>query len=125
MARSILAVLAGWLVWGVVCQLGDGGVRYFTPKDFDEKGLTESTSILIVLLLLRVGYSIISGATTGLIAATNPMGHVYALCLFNFIFGAVVQYLYRDALPMWFHVVFLVSLIPSILLGGYFSTGLR
>jgi hypothetical protein len=71
----------------------------------------------MILLVRSVIVSMISGLVTALIAKENfksPLG----LGVLLLIFGIFLQAVHWDYMPLWYHIPFLIWLIPITILGG-------
>ena len=61
MVRSILSVLSGFVLWTVLWLSSNAALTAALPDAFREDGSTNSTGILVLLLVLSVVYSVIAG----------------------------------------------------------------
>jgi hypothetical protein len=126
MTRSILAVVAGLVVWMVVATLLNFGLRAGLP------GYTQAEPILaftlgmkIARLILGALASLAAGAAAGLIAPSKMAP--------RWVLGAIILALFIPAhiqiwakFPVWYHLVFLGTLVPLVALGAAIArTGVR
>ena len=128
MVRIILGVIAGFIAWSI---LWVGGEAIFslissdwgkTSGDFREAvanktPYTLSSTVLIALLIKGFIVSIISGFITALIAGENTKSTL-VLGILLLLFGIFVQAAHWDYMPLWYHIPFLILLIPLTILGG-------
>lgn len=121
MLRSVAAIISGFLSWGIVCSAVNQILYSVFPNSFNADGTTDNVGILIFLLVMSVFYSILSGFVTATIARYKEMFHVFIQSLVNLGFGFFIQLQYWDKMPLWYHLPFLILLIPGILLGGIFG----
>lgn len=128
MLRIILAIIIGFIVWSVLWVGSDAALSFISPDwgktsaDFREAvenktPYTLSSMVLIALLFKSVITSVISGFITALIAGEN-LKSTLALGVLLFIFGIFIQAAYWNYMPLWYHIPFLLLLIPMIILGG-------
>jgi len=118
MKRSILAVFAGFVVWGLVATLLNFGLRAgIAGYAQAEPALTFTLSMKIARLILGALASLAAGAAAGLIAPakTGPGWVLGAIILALFI---PVHIQLWAKFPVWYHLTFLVSLVPLVALGA-------
>ena len=80
---------------------------------------TLSSAVLIALLIKSFIVSLISGFIAALIAGENTKSTL-ALGVLLLLFGIFVQAGYWNYMPLWYHIPFLILLIPMTVLGGKF-----
>jgi hypothetical protein len=128
MVRIILAIVVGFIVWSILWVGSEAVFGAVSPdwgkksEDFQkaaESGLpyTIENSVLIILLIKSFIVSIISGFITALIARENFKSTI-GLGILLLIFGIFIQSLYWNYMPLWYHIPFLLMLIPMTVLGG-------
>ncbi|HEY7406270.1 MAG TPA: hypothetical protein VIB39_22275 [Candidatus Angelobacter sp.] len=118
MKRSILAVLAGLLVWMVVATLVNFGLRAGIPGyRLAEPTMTFTLTMKIARLMMGALASLAAGAAAGLIAPRKPA--VW------WVLGAIILALFIPShiylwskFPVWYHLTFLGTLVPLVALGG-------
>ena len=118
MKRSIVAVLAGLALWVVVATLLNFGLRaVFAGYALAEPTMSFTLGMKISRLILAALASLTAGAATGLIAPsrTGPPWVLGILILAAFI-PAHVQLWAK--FPVWYHLVFLGTLVPLVVLGS-------
>lgn len=128
MVRIILGVIAGFLAW-LILWVGSDAVFSIVSADWG-KTSTEfreavekklpfalSSSVLIALLVKSFVVTIVSGFLTAWIAGENRKSTL-ALSVLLLLTGIVVQAAHWDYMPLWYHVPFLILLIPLAILGG-------
>jgi len=128
MLRIILGVIVGFIVWSIF-WVGSDAVFSAISADWGKKSAefqsaaennipyTIETSVLIVLLVKSFILSIISGFIAALIARENFKSTI-SLGILLLIFGIFIQMAYWNYMPLWYHVPFLLMLIPMTILGG-------
>ena len=72
----------------------------------------------LALLGLSIVCSIASGYATALVARQNGVVRATALGVVLLAVGIAVQAGSWELLPVWYHLTFLVALLPAAVLGG-------
>jgi hypothetical protein len=121
MIRSILAVIAGSVVWTVL-WLGSHAILSNVMPNQLKVSRVESIPALLLLIVLSMIFSIIAGYITAQLAKRKEMAHTWALGVLQLSMGIAAQLSYFDVLPVWYHITFLLLLIPGNLLGGLLYT---
>lgn len=118
MIRNILAAPTGWLVWGILCNVILYPILMSVFPDQFENMIPVTTGMLIATLILTFICSFSTGYITALIATSHHLKVVVATSILILVFGIVMQIMSWNTMPVWYHVIFLVSLAPLIYLGG-------
>ena len=116
MIRNILGVVAGVVAWGVLFNAGWLGLSAVRPDTFTEDKTTTDPMNLVVLLLVSFVVSITTGWLSRTIAKNNTA--VVVLAGINLLIGIGVQASGWDGFPVWYHIPFLLGVIPFTILGG-------
>ena len=128
MLRIILAAVAGFIVWTILWVGSDAvfmaiSTSYREYMDGFQKALEtkqpfELSSIILLLTLFKSFVcSIVSGFIAALIARENNKSTLL-LGVLLLVFGIFIQSVYWNYIPLWYHVSFLLLLIPMTILGG-------
>jgi high-affinity K+ transport system ATPase subunit B len=128
MLRIVIAAIIGFVVWSILWIGSDAVFMAISPsyKQYLEgfqKALETKTpfevSITILLLTLVKSFicSIIAGLMTALIAKEN-MKSTLILGILLLAFGIFIQSIYWNYIPLWYHLSFLLMLIPMSVFGG-------
>jgi hypothetical protein len=117
MTRSILAVVAGLVVWMVVATLLNFGLRAgLAGYAVAEPALTFTLSMKIARLILGALASLAAGAAVGLIAPSKTApSWVFGAMMLAFFIPVHIQLWTK--FPVWYHLVFLGTLLPLVMLG--------
>lgn len=128
MARIIFGVIVGFIVWSIVwvgseqtlARLwGEYGQHTLAAERALTNGepLETSTTIVIVNLIRSFITSILAGYMAALVAGeyrrTTMILGVILLAV-----GIGVEYMFWNLAPVWYHILFLLFLIPMTILGG-------
>jgi archaellum biogenesis protein FlaJ (TadC family) len=124
----ILGIIVGYIAWTFL-WLGSDAVFSAISSDWAAKSVefraaveknipyTPDSTILIVLLVKSVIVTIISGFAAALVAGENTKSTII-LGVLLLISGIFVQIMHWNYMPLWYHIPFLLMLIPMTILGG-------
>lgn len=116
--RAALAVVAGLVVWFAVATVGNLGIRWFIPGYSEvEKSMEFSSAMLFSRLALGAAASLAAGAACFATARTTPTAVYFCASLLLVLFVPVHIDLWTK-LPVWYHIVFVGSLFPLVVLGA-------
>jgi hypothetical protein len=116
--RGVLAIAAGFIVWFAAATVGNLLIRSLVPGYAEvEKAMNFSLAMLLVRLVLGAGASIVAGVAC---AAVTPKTRwpVYVFALLLLALFVPVHVSLWDKFPIWYHIVFLGSLVPLVMLGA-------
>ncbi len=128
MVRIILGVIAGFIVWSIVWvgseqTLGRFWAEFGTHSLEAEKALTNNTAldtspiIAIANLIRSFLTSIIAGYLAALVAGEFKKSTMI-LGVILLAVGVTVEYMFWNLAPVWYHVLFVLFLLPMTILGG-------
>lgn len=129
MLKMILGIIVGFVVWSVLWIGSHALFGVLSPNwygkidtelmDAVTKGTdyTVDSMILITSLIRSVIFSIIAGYITAMIARENTIS-TFILGVLLLLFGIMVQIGIWKYEPVWYHLSFLILLIPMTVLGG-------
>ena len=123
MVRNMLSVLAGFAVWTVLWLTSNAAMVAAVPSAFAEDGSTSSAGILVLFLVFSVVFSIVAGYLCATLARQKPMRLVWILGALLLAVGIFVQLQFWDVMPLWYHLIFLVLLLPATVLGAKIQIG--
>ena len=121
MARNILGVIAGLAVWVAVASVAGVTMRsawleYASVAD----AMTFTLPMMFARLAIGALATLGAGWVTAVIARRSMLASVTAGLLLVVVF--VPQHIMLwDKFPVWYHLTFLVSLVPLAYLGGQIS----
>jgi len=118
MKRSILACLAGLLMWLVVVTVINRVLRLSLPNyTTAEHTLQFTLGMKWARLLMAIVTSLVAGAVTGWISLSSRWAPL--------IVGGVVLAMFVPVhiaiwskFPVWYHLTFLLTIIPAVLMGA-------
>lgn len=118
MVRSTVAVAAGFVAWFVAASLGNLLVRALIPT---YAAVEAAMTFTLSMLLARLAVGAISSLVAGLVCssvAPQSRKALYVLAVLMVVFFLPVHYSLFAKFPVWYHLVFLGTLAPLIILGG-------
>lgn len=133
MLRIILGVIAGFIVWSIVWVGMDALLSAISPgwlgKNFVEfqnavnrnESFTPPVSVSVYLVFQSVLCSLVAGFTAAAIAKENRKSTL-ALGVLLLATGVFVEASHWNYFPLWYHISFLLLLIPATILGGKLKT---
>ena len=118
MGKMILGIIVGFVVWTIL-WLGSNAILVAIMPDIAPTAeLTNITSTyLIIRLISSVIFSIIAGFVA-VIISKEAAKTAFFLGMLLLATGIFVQVGVWNAIPLWYHIIFLILLIPMTLLGG-------
>ena len=131
MVRKILGVITGFFLWSILWVGSDGVMSAISPDWYgkhqtnfaqavnDKSAFDVDSTVLILGLVRSVIFSLISGFVAASIARENTKSPL-ALGVLLLLFGIFTQSIYWNYVPLWYHIPFLLLLIPMTILGGRF-----
>jgi hypothetical protein len=118
MKRFILALLAGLVVWVLVISLLNRGLRVAVEGyAAAEPRMSFTLGMMTARLVIAASTSLIAGAVAGSIAPSSPRA---PWALGAILLAAFIPQHARlwHMFPVWYHLTFLVTLVPLIVLGS-------
>ena len=117
----LLAFLAGLVTWLIVASVLDRGLRIaLAGYAAAEPKMTFTLGMMAARLTIAAVTSVIAGAVAGWI---SPMGVRVA-----WVMGAILLAVFLpehvrlwNAFPVWYHLTFLVTLVPLAVLGSWLT----
>ena len=125
MWRTLAGIVVGLVAWMVVATLLNFGLRLGLPGyEAAEPVLAFTLVMKIARLLLAALASLAAGALAGAIAPKSRSAPwVVGIVMLAFFVPAHVQL--WNHFPVWYHLTFLVTLAPLVVLGALMGPRLR
>lgn len=115
--RALLALVAGLAAWMLVATVLNVALRLALPSyAAGEPTMTFTRGMLIARLAIAVITSLAAGATTALIAPRNAWVP-WTLGVLLLVMFVPEHLKLWHVFPVWYHLTFLVTLAPLILIG--------
>jgi len=123
-ARTILAVLLGTVVWGILWNLGTQAAMAAFPEIAQPERPIGHPGMLLAFIAYSVVLSVLAGFLTATVASgDNPMTAVWILAALQLAIGIAVEISYWNLMPVWYHLIFLALVVPATVWGGKLRAG--
>ena len=117
MLRSILAVIVAVFSWFIVATIGNLIVRAVVPG---YSAVEVSMNFTLTMMICRLLLGLVSSFFAGLVCATiarNSIAPKIAATIMLILF-LPVHYMLWAKFPIWYHLFFLITLAPAMLIGA-------
>ena len=119
MVRSILAIVAGFLVIGALAVGTDVALARSFPTHFDANNVTTHPGFLALKLVYVAIYATFGCWLAARLAPSRPMMHALILGALGLVFNIVGSVMSWELQPiLWFHAIGLGSTMIWAWLGG-------
>jgi len=118
MRRGIASVLVGLVAWFCVATMVNLALRVSWPDYAAAEKLMVFTLGMQVARLLTGALASLGAGFAAVVVAKGSATPVRVLAVLLLLLFIPVHYALWDKFPVWYHLVFLASLIPVTLLGG-------
>jgi hypothetical protein len=118
MARSILAIVVGFLVIGGLVGVTDLAMHSLFVGRYAPNGAVSDPALLMITEIYVFVYAAFGCWLCARIAGRRPMFHAIVLGVLGLIFNVAGSYMAWQLYPAWYHVVALVLVMPAAWLGG-------
>jgi hypothetical protein len=129
MVRIILGVIAGFIAWSIL-WVGSDQVLISASSGWygahqhqmetamiNQTPFTADTTIMLLRLICSIVFSVMAGFLAVFISNEHTKTTL-GLGILLLLTGLFVQISVWNLMPVWFHVLFLILLIPMTILGG-------
>lgn len=131
MVRIILGVIVGFIVWSIVWVGSEALLASLSPDWLGKHSLdaqkalaagiplesANDAGIAIINLIRSFVTSILGGYMAALVAGEYKRSTM-ALGIILLVVGIMVEYMFWNLAPAWYHMLFVLALIPMTILGG-------
>jgi hypothetical protein len=128
MLRIVLGIIVGFLVWSILwvgsdqvltASIGWYGEhqRAFERAMFNREPFIANSTILFMHMVRSGIACLISGYVAALVANEDKRSTLL-LGVMVLVAGILIEAMAWNYLPIWYHIVFLVLLIPTTVAGG-------
>lgn len=134
MVRMILGILVGFIVWSILWVGSDQLLMVLSPRWYGDHQtsfmravegattFTPDTTILLLHLVRAAVITLLAGYLAAMIAREISRAPLI-LGVLLLLFGIFVQAMAWNYLPMWYHLLFLLMLVPLSVAGGRLRGG--
>lgn len=122
--RAVLGAIGGVVLWSVLWVGGAAAAQAALP-DLPEAGQrVEAAGPLLGFIVYSVLLSVLAGWTAAAVAgAAGAMRAAWIAAALLLALGLYFEVTGWALAPVWYHVVFLVLLVPATVYGGKLKTG--
>ena len=120
--RVAVAVIVGYLVWTVLWLGGNALLFSEAAKVVAEGKMFADVGPLTGLIALSVVCSIAAGCCAAALAKRRHRPAVLVMSGLLLATGVAVQYDVGALMPIWYHLTFLVLIVPVCVVGGAIIT---
>lgn len=117
-ARSVIAIVVGFLVIGVLAMGTDALLKSTVPGIFGPDDRVDSVPWLLIIQLYVFAYAVFGCWIAARLAPNKPMRHALILGLLGLLFNIAGTIALWDKMPAWYHIVALALVIPAAWVGG-------
>jgi hypothetical protein len=117
--RQVIAVAAGFILWSVGWLCYNASLRKFGLVSTDQTQPIHSVMALLALLAGSCILSLLAGFTAASIARSSPVAVAMGLGLLLLAVGLFFQIQLWRLMPFWYHLLFLVLLVPICFVGAW------
>lgn len=129
MVRIILGAIVGFIVWTIFLIGSDQIWIALSPgwygkhqMDFqsavnNKTPFTADTTVMIISIIRSAIFTIVTGFISALVSKENFKSPVL-LGIFLLAFGGFIHSMMLNNVPIWYHALILLPLIPLAILGG-------
>ncbi|NIM49022.1 MAG: hypothetical protein GTN62_04230 [Gemmatimonadales bacterium] len=118
MARSVFAVIAGYLVMGIAIMV----LMVLWPQ---ASRVLSSTGFMLLNITARFVAAVIAGYITGLVARQAELKHAAALVVFATVLALINFLLASSREPLWYQLANFMAMVLGVLWGGYLRAARR
>jgi hypothetical protein len=118
MGKIIVGVVAGFIVWTVLWLGSHAIIVGVAPALAPAEDLSNiPPAYLVIKLVLSFIFSIASGYVAATLARENSRAPLF-LGILLLLVGIMFQAAAWNQIPLWYHIPFLLLLLPMAVLGG-------
>jgi hypothetical protein len=110
--------VAGAVVWAVLWVGGTKVAQMVAPAALPAGQPVTDTGVLGALVLYSVVLSILAGYVTARVASNAATSAVRGLAILQLLLGVAIEASAWSLTPVWYHIVFLLLLVPATIYGG-------
>lgn len=119
MARSIMAVVVGFLLIGALSVGADALIHQLVPGAYDAQGRLTSVPLLLLTQAYVALFAIGGCYLCARLAPNRPMRHALILGALGLVFNIAGSYVRWADVPLWFHLMGLTLTLPYAYAGGW------
>ena len=118
MARSILAVLIGFVLIAGLSLGADAILLNLMPAAFTPGGRLDDPAMLTLTLAYVFVFAVFGCYLTAVIAKRRPLLHAMVLATIGLVLNVLGTAIRWQMAPAWYHIVALALVLPAGWIGG-------
>lgn len=118
MMRSVWAILAGFILIGLLSFGTDAIMHAMSPWAYDEKGGTTNLPILLVSMIYSAVYGVVGCYVAARLAPSRPMLHAMILGGIGVLVTGVINGALWGHVPAWWSIANVALVLPLAWIGG-------
>jgi hypothetical protein len=118
MMRSVWAVLAGFILIGILSFGTDTIMHAMSPWAYDDKGGTTNVPILLVSMLYSAVYGLVGCYVAARLAPSSPMKHALILGLVGVVVTGLINFGLWGHVPAWWSIANVLVVMPLAWFAG-------
>jgi hypothetical protein len=122
MIRSVLAVLAGWGIVGVLVVITDLVLMKIFPDQY-VSGKMPPDNLAALSLATSTLWSVLGGWVTARIAAFKPWHHILGLVVWGELMGIASAVMTWGQIQSWYQIGLIVMWMPAVAAGAWICAG--
>ena len=122
MWKQIFAVIIGYVLWSIGWLSYNSVLKKLALLPESQTQPIQDVKGLLSLLVGSIVLSLIAGYVVALIVHSTSNSPALVLGLLLLATGIFFQMQYRHVMPLWYHLLFLILLIPLCLFGASLRT---
>ena len=116
--RSTLAIVAGFVLIGLLAFGSDGVAHAIRPDIFGPNSATSNVPYLVIAIVYVGIYAVAGCWLAATLAGRRPMFHALVLGVLGLVFNLVAVPGMWSLFPHWYTVVSLILVMPFAWIGG-------
>jgi hypothetical protein len=117
--RSVVAVVVGFVVIGVLAMGTNALLKATMPGVFAPDGRVDSVPWLLFIQLYVLAYAVFGCWLAARLAPNGAMRHALILGVLGLAFNIAGTVALWDLMPAWYHIVALALVMPAAWVGGW------
>lgn len=123
MGRTLSATVCGFMLWAILWTVGGQIIMAVAPGSLTEDWATDSTGVMILLIVVAGLASILAGFAAAKVARDSAMNAAWILAAALTTVALAVEIEGWEKAAAWYHIALLAILTPGVLIGAKAGAG--